>query len=188
MSDLACVYRSTHPDVLAARDAWHAAITEWPDRAAALLDELYLPGHNLLIHTGTGGKRWLGGVTRDGIAPPQGWRQTTAGEYDVIQPDKRTREGRAAAALLDECRPPDEQNRWLPGMPPLHWGDQAMATPGVQEMDGAVWATWSITVPELAPDADPEQGRRGDHVDLARWERVPRSRYYAAVEAGEDTV
>jgi hypothetical protein len=176
MPDLT-VYRSTHPTVLAARDTHKQAVTQWRAEATKLLTELGFPGRQWI--TGTAfGDRWLIGITpRDHIElPPRGWRRARVDGHDVFKPDRRTSGGKAIATRLIACKPPAEPNVNLPGMPaeiedPAH---NRVHEPGIREMDGAVWVTWSIAPP----------ARR---VDPALWEPIRLSVYYAAVERQQDS-
>jgi len=171
------VYRSTHPDVLATRDKYKNAVIQWRQDAARLITELGFPGRQWIVGTAFGG-RWLVGVTPRNSTelPPRGWRRKRFDGRAVFVPDRRTRGGKDAARRLAGCKPPAEPHHDLPGMPAEieDYEHNRTHSPGVAEMDGAIWVTWSTTPP-------------ANQVRTDMWERVRLATYYAARERLEDT-
>lgn len=199
MTEKLTVYRSTRTEVLAAVAKYRAAMKDWHRDAETLLTELGFPGRHFIVSTGMG-QRWISGVEYHDDDPiPDGWRLRWFRETAVLVPHRGTNLGRAAAAKVQGCPVPNLPQADLPGMPGDRiFDDSRMRSPGLREMAGAIWISWGATgLPEIPADGpereehlgDDEQQRRvrlADHVDLAIWERVKLSAYYAAVEAQEE--
>lgn len=185
MSSIETVYRSSHPDVLAAPLAHSAAHDEWRKKTRALVDELGFPGHNPLIVGGFLQFRVTGIEYKADTKAPDGWRVTESAGHQVFAPDKRTKAGKQAAAALKTIDPPEDPRLNLPGMPASCWVGNRILNPGMalKNNDTVVYITWRCTVPELG--TAPERTAKGDQVDLTIWERVKLSEYYAVLEAEE---
>lgn len=173
------VYRSTHPDALAAvqnaQDGHRAAEAA----RRALLDELGFTGRRGLITD-----QALIGVEHrpeDGPIPP-GWRRDRRTDNAIV-PDKRKAVGKAIWARLQDraLRSPNLRAMLPGGMPQraLDFDAGRSYEPGIRMIDGAVYVTWS---------ADPELIERGDKIDPETWERIKLSVYCAAVEAEAERV
>lgn len=184
MGDL-IVYRSAHPDVLAAVERYRADYDAWRTRAKDLLRNLGFEDRTWFVTTAI--HSWhLVGVTDDGgQEPPSGWRRTVKNDQAVLVPDKRRAYGKHIARQLDECAPPAGPQTRLPGMPGDHLGRGRLFMPGLREMQGAVWVTWGCAVPENEADG-PGAAHQATAVDLGVWERVRLSAFYAAIEQQDD--
>ncbi|MGI5223582.1 hypothetical protein [Actinoallomurus sp. CA-142502] len=199
MTEKLIAYRSTHPDVLATLAKYHADVKQWQADAAELLKELGFTDRGFLVGRGLG-QRWIAGVEyRDGDPVPTGWRlRKRRGRVEGLTPHRGTQAGRAIAAQIQACPVPDMPQAHLPGMPADRPSDEGLRSPGLREMAGAVYVTWTIdAIPEIPADGPEREEHLGDdehwrtirlvhHVDLAIWERVPLSQYYATVEAQDE--
>jgi hypothetical protein len=170
------VYRSTHPDVLA---AYHAIQDDYRDFVAwmrSVVAEHDPTGERHPISVKGSACLWFVGMSHeDGQPIPDGWRRSAKTGYLV--PDRRRAAGKRLAQTMES-----RSQKFSPaerieaaGMPGILWGPSRFFTGGFDllEDDAAVYAPWSG---EAEPLLDGK-------VDLGRWERVPLSRYYAAVEA-----
>jgi len=161
------VYRSSHSDVLA---AWHAAADareKWADQMTAFLADYGFGSRSVYVsHSG----RVLGVEHMDGEEVPDGWRVDTRTGY--VMPRRASKAGKKIGARLGELNQPDPRDA-VPGMPRDCFVSLAMLTCGLEIVGGALYATWSRPIPE-------------DQVDLAIWERVKLSEYYAVLEARDD--
>ncbi|MFI6496840.1 hypothetical protein [Nonomuraea typhae] len=158
------VYRSTHPEVLAAWEAKKQKMTDVYEQRRKLLDELGFEGRPALI-TDT----QIHGVQFAGADIPAGWRA----DYqfgNAIIPNKRTKIGKQIAKRFEELHTPNP--RALVGMPGTDVELGRWAECGLREMDGALFVTWPRPIDEK-------------RIDLDRWERVKLSEFYATVEAHE---
>jgi len=170
MRDLT-VYRTEDPAVIAAYDAAQDAIAAYKQEIGETLERLGV-GH--LAPLGTTGHRpgRFAGLGADG-ACPDGWRYNT--RCSCLTPDLRKAAGKAAAKALDAVRYPGDPRDALAGMPSELLVPGRWLTCGVESMGGALYVTW-------AADA----GALGSAVDLALWQHVRLSEYYAAVERAEE--
>lgn len=173
------VYRSSHPDVLAAWadtqrrfDAWHSEVVVL--RAA-------FPDHQVLQHEFDG--RISVAALRGPSAPGQAWRYVKRQDYWV--PDRRLKSGKAMADRIDGIRVTGMGK--LPGMPDTAHGGRAangygtqLHHPGMFEHDGTVWVKWSCS-----HEAVVESGWSKTTLDLELWELAKLSGYYLAVEEME---
>jgi hypothetical protein len=172
-------YRSTDPDVLAAVDAAYEAITAYVKQEQAVLDGAGL-GHYKVWATSNGWtpRRFLGLDIPEGESPPPGWRMNR--EYAV--PDKRTAAGKHISAAIAAVRHPGDPRHALIGMPPDVLTPGGFQSCGMRRIGDALYVTWR--------NCDPAGAVRSFtagafEIDAAKWERVPLSAYYAAVEAEE---
>jgi hypothetical protein len=168
------VFRSTHPDTLAAWDDVHKRAEEVDRARRTLLDELGFEGRPGFI-----GDIGIYGVQHlDEHGPvPDGWRRD-ANTYEAIVPDRRRKIGKEVGEKFEALNMPDLRKA-LPGRMPVtvlnleiskrHW-------PAIKRFDDAVYVVWGC---------DPEKLERGDRIDSKVWERIKLSEYYAVVEAAE---
>lgn len=167
------VYRSTHPDVMAAwRTAQEQAI-EIGRQRRELLDSLGFVGiRALTTDTHILGVEHLAGEI------PAGWRRDRQTSMAIV-PNRRTKAGAEVGRQLDRLTMPDPRLILIGGMPHMVWPDDEVRTywPGRRLLDGAVWVTWGC---------DPEKSGRTVTIDPEVWQRMKLSEYYAAVEAAEE--
>jgi hypothetical protein len=197
MSDLTA-YRSTHPDVLAVIEKWRADMDKWHADSAALLTELGFTDRSFMVHTSMG-HRWISGIEYHADDPvPTGWRVwKDRNGQSILTPHKGRKAGKDAQAKLQTCKVPNLPQANLPGMPGDRICNGAWRSPGLREMAGAVYVTWTAdALPEIPASGPAREAHLGDDerqrkivlandVDLAIWERLKLSEYYAAVEAAE---
>ncbi|MFD9950545.1 hypothetical protein ACFWYW_57545 [Nonomuraea sp. NPDC059023] len=160
------VYRSTHPDVLAAWGFAARAREEWADQMKAFLDEHGLGKRTVWTYNVTGE---VFGIEDNGDDIPDGWRVDSRTGH--LMPKLATKRGKAISARLKELPQPDPRAS-MPGMPAECFVSLARLVCGLAELGGALYATWSREISE-------------SEVDASLWERVKLSEYYAAVEAHE---
>lgn len=174
MADLT-VYRSTHPDVVAAWRKLQTDATAIGKARAAYLDELGFPGRQALVL----GQMMLGVAHSIDDGPlPAGWRWD-AKTRGAIVPDRRTVKGKQIDKRLAELTVPGREVVLLGGMPDTVWALEAGHTydPGVRLLGDAVYVTWSCTSAQVM--------RRVRDFDSGMWQQIKLSEYYAAVEAHE---
>lgn len=161
------VYRTTHPDALA---AWHTAAEArqvWGEQMKAFLDEHGFGDRNVYIsHHG----RPLGITHADGDPVPDGWRIDSRTGH--LMPRLATRAGKKIEARLGELRQPDPRHN-MPGMPMECFVSRALLTCGMRIIGGALYVEWGRLIPE-------------DLIDLKVWQPVKLSEYYRALEANEE--
>ncbi len=175
------VYRSTHPDVLAAVATYRAAMADWHERTAALLTDLGFVGRDLLVATTLGHRHITGVEFKPGDPIPEGWRRQGKGSATRLVPRLGLKAGKAIARRIDEAKPPADVRTDLPGMPAHRWNGSAFDTPALHEIDGAVWLVWPYELKATAVVGD----TRSDYVQVRMWERVRMSEFHAALEAKE---
>lgn len=172
------VYRSDHPDVLAAWERWddeslafHNAIQdakkEWgfpPDASCS-----YLTTRTMRV---VGVKPFGDNARR----PPEGWRLDT--KHWLWVPFRSRKEGKAIAKLMDSLTC-EKVTSYLPGMPAEHWQGLTFRHPGVRAMAGALWVTWSVDLDAVRNTLVKKDEAPYDH---EIWQRVPLSEFYAKVE------
>lgn len=162
----AAVYKSTHPDVLAAWEdsvcrhvGWVAAVkrfaARWPGHQA--LQTSY-PGHKFIVG--------LDGTEQPG--PEWRWNRQR-GQW---VPDKRNKAGKALSKEMNELAVQGLGK--LPGMPSEILGPGHMYSHGVDVWDRVVWVSWNCGADLLAD------------IDLTIWEPGKLSEYYAAKEQYSD--
>lgn len=159
------VYRTVDPGILATWHATREAMTAWPPKVEALMEDLGVGGRKILFDS-VSGRVW--GVDDDGSAIPEHWRLDN--RRACLMPRRSTRDGKKIAARIDAMRRPDPRD--LKGMPSTTFADDepTLCTCGVEEIDGTLYVTWSAAIPER-------------EVDLTLWERLKLSEYYAIQEA-----
>lgn len=170
MSDLT-VYRSTHPDVLA---AWNKA----EQRAAEIVNQrkAFLAEHGFTERTIAVRGQWMIGVAHPEDQPvPDGWRHDRS-LTGAIVPARRTTAGKKIGAQLDKLTLPSPRKNLPGGMPEMAWGDHRMYRPGIALIGDAIYVKWGC---------DPETVDQMAKVDRDVWERVKLSEYYAVLEAEE---
>lgn len=161
------VYRASTPAALA---AWHAtadAREKWANQMTAFLAEHGFGERSVYVaHTG----RVLGVQHIDGEEIPDAWRLDARTGY--LMPRLTKRAGRLIDARLNELIQPDPRDA-MPGMPKTCSVSLALLTCGLELIHGALYATWSLPIPD-------------DQVDLAVWERLKLSEYYAVLEREDE--
>lgn len=173
MADLT-IYRSTHPDALAAWHAAHQLAKDIGRRRRALLDQLGFEGRQALIAE----HRIIGVEHRTEHGPiPDGWRRDRATDGAIV-PDRRRGPGKKLGKQLDGLTIPDLRKRLPGGMPEMVWNlaDGKVHSPGFAFMGGALYVEWGC---------DPEKVERSATLAPEIWERVKLSEYYAVVEREE---
>lgn len=163
-------YRCTDPAVTHAFQQWK---DDYETHRRRVIDEAEQLGNNTGV-MGTQsifGLRIVGLATDDPDTPPAGWKYSKAKGY--LRPDRRTKAGKEADAWLKKAQPPSHLTFLHDhGMPT----DNIRATgqiymPGAEVVDGDLLVFWGCDVP-----AEKVTGP---------WERIPLSRYYAAIEKAE---
>ncbi|MEV7014076.1 hypothetical protein [Streptosporangium sp. NPDC051022] len=162
------VYRSAHPDVLKIWGDSDAATQDWQTQVEAFLDEHRLTGRN--VYFSDASSAILGVEHNENEEVPPGWRVHRTHGYLV--PRLTTKAGKTANTRLDELKRPDPRDE-VPGMPKNCLVGASFMTCGMQVMGGVLYVTWPRPIPE-------------SQVDLAVWEPVKLSEYYAAIEAAEE--
>lgn len=164
------VYRSSHPDVLAKWDARQRDLHDWRDRFHAECANLGIDPDKVQ------GNTWSGNITgvryNDGDPIPEGWRHDK--RSGQLRPALKTAAGKRIDAALKTMRRPEPADD-IPGMPYTYWPDEGNGIYRVRMRlhGGALYAVWPCPVGS-------DLG-----VDLALWERVKLSEFYAMVEAEE---
>lgn len=164
------VFKSTHPDVLA---AWDKAESDWQtyrDAVNAFRDRY--PTQRVIVADLTEGRECVVGLDGDPANPPPGpWRWTLKARF---VPDKRSNAGKLLAIEMKNLAytPPP-----IPGQPGLIISDGLWHSCGFHVYDGVAFADWSCGY---------ETVERNDRFDPTIWVRAKLSEYYAAVEAAEE--
>lgn len=169
------VYRSSHPDVLA---AWGDQQTRyWAWHAEVLAFGSEFPDHQVLQREFDG--RISVDALRGPTAPGPAWRYVKKQDYWV--PDRRLKEGKAVDDRMERLRVSGMGK--LPGMPdtahggwPARGGTQ-LHHPGMFKHAGTVWVKW-----DCSHEAVAESGWSKTTLDLDPWELERLSAYYLAVE------
>lgn len=167
------IYRSAHPDVLAAWNDGIVQFEDWKKRFNEKIVEWGFPaGHSFFVQSmGFGsGSRVVGLAKVDSI--PEGWRLES--KHRLIVPARTTKAGKAVAKDFDAMRVEPNPKRRLAklGMPTHFFWSLRVGTYGaVLDGDNVLWVRWSSPV---------------DGVDDTYWQHVPLSQFYAMVESGTD--
>ena len=172
-------YRSDKPEVITAWKTACDAVDEYIAKTNAVLEDAGLGDRQ--VYRDSGGSRigrFAGIAVPDREKPPAGWRISPA-SYAYAVPDRRYRAGREVKAALDAVAHPGSPSGRMPGMPPylLARGRHYQAGIRLIENESALYVTWG-TDPEALESPVVL-------VDSALWERIPLSRYYAAVESAD---
>jgi hypothetical protein len=161
-------YRTTHPEVLTAWDAWQDEMRAHHARIRAFKERID-PDDQLRLHV----RRNNVPAYFSGDVVPDGWRRNANGN---IVPNKRLKAGKLAEAELEELRrgAPRDVTTQMKGMPagPLFVGS-GLYEPGAFKHDGAVYVHWGC-VPE--------------GVDASVWTELKMSELYAAKEAHDEVL
>lgn len=175
------VYRSTRPEVLA---HWDATATEeahkvWRAQVELIIADLGFPGRRFATSSGWRGVKVIGVEHPKGEPVPAGWRRDR-GLPEAIVPARRTRQGKAIGARLEEVAAPNPRRELPGGMPEMAFSRKSVTLmrPGVERRGDAVFVTWPKEI---------EEGDAG-RIDPAVWERMRLSEYWAAVEAEQDSI
>lgn len=173
------VYRTQDPEILAAIEQYKTDEYAWRKASRALMRKWFGRGKNAPKIV-TRGDHWIGVSVGQGD-PPAGWRLER--RHWIWVPFRTKPAGKLVAQAMDGCQPPKPPNNRFKGMPAFVMGAMsngmglAMHSAGARELDGWLYATWSV---ELT--ATPKKDRS---YDPAVWEPVPLSQFYAAVEAAD---
>jgi hypothetical protein len=170
------VFRSTHPDALAAWHTAHEQAQEIGRQRRTLLDDMGFAGRPALINEG----RMLGVEHRDEHGPiPEGWRRDRHTDGAIV-PHRRTKTGAAIGKKLDALTMPDVRRKLPGGMPEMAWdlGNGRVYYPGISLHGDALYVRWG---------GDPEKSERSVRLDPGVWERLKLSEYYAVLEAEAQT-
>ena len=175
-------YRTRDPENLAAVEAVGEGIRAYITRSKAILDSAGLSGYKVWADdTGWSPRRFAGLDIPAGEKPPPGWRM----RKDYAVPDKRTAAGKRIWAALEaaEGDHPGDPRAALIGMPRDLLSGQGYQTCGLRHIGDALYVTWRGCDPGRSGQSSFTS--RSSEVDPARWERIPLSAYYTAIEAGE---
>lgn len=188
MSDYEACYRSSHPVVLAAWDAYGADFRRFADEVAALTAELWPdevggqkvdPIESRSIFS-PGQRRLVGWSWPYGVAAPEGWRTVSGPDFvRTIMPKKSTKLGKAVAARMAAVAPIKSMD--LPGMPLVLLLLPSTYSAGVERHGDTIYVAWGVDPEQHEPRATPG----GKAIDLDIWERIKVSEYFAAREADE---
>jgi hypothetical protein len=177
MTEIAAAYRSRDAEVLAAWKAAGDAIQDYVDRTHAVLEEAGLGGYQAFRATrGWSPGRFAGLGIPSGEKPPAGWRMAVLERFAV--PDKRVKAGKAIHAALEAVKHPGDPLFSLIGMPP----DVDGRTPAVRVLENrtALYVGWGVD-----PVGRESFFKGRSEIDAAKWERIPLSAYYLAIEQHE---
>lgn len=169
------VFRSTHPDALAAWQDVQAKRAEVRRKRTELLDELGFAERRQLVN----GNRLVGIEHREEHGDiPEGWRRDSK-TYGAIVPARRSPTGKKIGKRIDALPTPSLRAALLGGMPEMAWDleNNFICHPGVEQFGDAIYVKW---------DCDPEKVERDIHLDPNIWQRIKLSEYYAAVEARDE--
>jgi hypothetical protein len=113
--------------------------------------------------------------------PPDGWRMD-GGYEQMAVPDKRTKAGKQVTAALDAVEHPGDPLFKLVGMPPDVEGGTGFVSPAIRLLENrtALYVGWTVN-----PEGRQSFFSNDATVDLERWESVPLSAYYLAIEQAE---
>lgn len=177
MAENPSIYRSKHPDVWAAIEAWKASEKRFHADVAAFSAKYGMADHTPLATAGFGSKTFTGYNPNDGEwrNPPKHWRSLTKrGGYLSLVPYRNKAKGDPAmVADFDAVeRVADVRGEW-PGMPQY---TGLFRSPGAHadDRDEFMYVDWG-------DGHGPEAGQ----VDLGIWEPVLRSEYHRLKESGE---
>lgn len=177
------VYRSMHPDVLAAFYDWQRCKQAAVDELRAIEVDLDPDGKGRAAlayggqHPRTVGLKAAEG---DDTHPPAGWKYVPA-PHPHIAPHRRSKAGKEAYARLMAWTSPPLR---FPGMPRESWvpnphgSGHKVLTPGCGVLEGVAYARWD-------GDADLSADRMmsdGTTVDASMWGPCPLSEFYAVAE------
>lgn len=169
------VYRSDHPDVIAAwADSQAAYEAQREARAEALVRWGFAANQSVyVVNTALSGHRWAGIAWTSDEDPPAGWRRDKD-DREFLVPHRRSALGKRVDAEFAALARTVEPRRALSplGMPAIAMGAGTVSTYAARLTDGVVWVGWA---------SPPVEGP-----DPTWWDWAPLSEYYALVEAGND--
>lgn len=165
------IYRTTDERNTSLWAKWQDENIEYCASRDAFLAEWAPDGCSLMLSSGFGGERPLG-VSVEGYnnEVPDGWRLDR--KHWILLPYRKTPRGKKIAAAMEALQWRDHRSDLI-GMPSHLFTGWAWCVPGIEMHDGAMFAIW--------PDEGPTEG-----IDLAIWEPVKLSEWYAMIE-GEAT-
>lgn len=165
------VYSTSDPTIVAAYRDTRAAFNDMGRQCREDAEKLGKNKGALIVQDRISGPRVVGLAADDPADPPAGWRYSK-GEGNLVP--RRGKPGEVARQWLDAHQPPDLRKtleghglpRFCDSGTDLRW---FLATPGVLEHDGTVWAMYPAE-----PDGE------------CSWERRKVSEWHAAKEAAEE--
>jgi hypothetical protein len=171
-------YRSADPEVVRAWTGAADGINDYVKATQAVLDAAGLGQYKVYRHNGWSPGQFAGLAIPAGETAPTGWRMLR----DYAVPDRRLKAGKTIDAAIAAVKHPGDPLHKLVGMPPDMLTGGRFLTPGVRLLEdrSALYVTWRA---DPAGSESFFSGRA--EIDLGRWERVPLSRYYAAVEEAD---
>lgn len=172
---IAHVFRSIHPDLLAARDAWLVERAAFGEKVAALRARHGINGKGYQVLGDRKVDRLVGFIAEGSQRgnPPAGWKYSA--KHNALSPYRRTKAEKAVALEFDSLTCTSHRGA-LVGMPPECFGClPTVHRPGIEEHGGFIYVMWG--------DCKSMQ----DKVDADIWEPVRLSEFYAAREADEET-
>lgn len=190
MSTTACVYRSTHPDVLAWWAELNANRDAFNDRCRAIQDQF--TGFSALVSESQRGGKLLGiqgfegeGIHKKMLPPPSdAWRLIDKRGTRFYVPYRNHKKD---PQLVELCANVgwDFPRPWPGNMPDEVWTHHNVYSPGLHHVDGVLYVTWGITHEYVDPDDSLRDqlmmGAKREPVDHTMWEPAKLSDYYAAI-------
>ena len=179
------VYRSTHPEVLAAWDDTQQRHRELAEKVKALRAEF--PNHPPMVYRYSDRAQFshlsfhedMPSIGNDFGPPPEpeGWRIKKEGRSTYLGwvPDKRTKAGKAMAARLAEIKVTGMGH--FPGMPTTVLEGNHWYSHGSVVHDGVAYAHWGCSF------ADVESSNWSRGLDTDMWQRCRMSEFWMAKEA-----
>lgn len=191
----AAVYRSTAPAVLERLARFDRERRAWSDAVEALWREAGFPEGTVAWITRGGvawGDRLSGLQLPEGATAPKGWVAAKDRDGHYL-PNRGSKVGRAAGDLVKQLGTAPSIGSVLTdcGMPRLIMSGLSMRQPALNsegEPPTALWVGWSIDPEAVALHARANGGeprRENGDIDMAHWDRVPLSEFYALIEAGQ---
>lgn len=169
------VYRTGAPEALALWETWRTKTDEFRERVAAVAADLGFSDRGPAQLSG----RIIGFSHDSDTPPPPGWRIHPRTDK-VIVPDRRTQDGKATAALLEDLKIPNLRDHLPGGMPGtvIDFDHLRFADGKITRHGDALYVTYEM---ERMPE------EYSTHIDAGMWEPVALSEYYALIEREEDT-
>jgi hypothetical protein len=163
------IYRSSHPDVLAAWDKARDDEDAYNQRLATQMKAWGFDHTKIYVSSSAWGAPRLMAIVHHGELPT-GWRNEGGRDSGRIVPYRKNKE---LAAQFDALviMPSVRKALRSEGMPDHAFRSLSVTAPGISRRDDTVWVHWRDVEPEGVGD---------------KWERVKLSDFYAMVEAGND--
>lgn len=173
------VFRSSHPTVLTAYKESIAKYKAWGKQIVAFAREVH-PDARPMVGWAWGERRFDGLTIVDPL--PDGWRvKSQKNGEDFMVPNKSLKAGKAWAKRMKELYSAPNVREALPGMVTNVFNGHTLMHPGIEEVDGVLYAVWSH---------DPREADTGfskeEKLDETLWEQMKLSEWYAMQEAGAE--